>query len=185
MMCISLPTSTLFELVGVMALIQPDVYHEYIVVENSNITALVNDVIIGTSSYGAYTFNLKGITWTYLAKTQYSLLDLWDSVVAGYYKQGFNVQSWGKPYMTSVCPPNSKYPVLNVASLKIGTISWKGTQDHSKWGIPNTDKVVCYGDMNRMTSQEKRGGGALCISESTLYTIHQNIITGVNPCNTI
>ena len=47
-----------------------------------------------------------------------------------------------------------------------------------------TTKVVCYGDMNRMTSQEKRGGGGLCIAHDGLYAIHNAIITKVNPCGT-
>ena len=86
--------------------------------------------------------------------------------------------------MPSLCPPTDKYSTLNVANLKIGAASWTGTNDHSKWGIPVTTKVVCYGDMNRMTSQEKRGGGGLCIAHDGLYAIHNAIITKVNPCGT-
>lgn len=48
--------------------------------------------------------------------------------------------------------------------------SWLGTQDHSKWAISAPGAadppVVCVGDLNRMCSQEKRGGGTVCLYDS-------------------
>ena len=184
MMCVSLPTTLLFNVVGMMSLIQPIIYHSNIVIQNANVTNFLNDIPFKDISYGSYSFVVKGITWNYISKTALSGLDIWDIVVANYYKQGLSVQSWGRPYMPSLCPPVDPYPVLNVANLNIGTASWTGTNDHSKWAIPVSTKVVCYGDMNRMYSQEQRGGGTLCISHDKLYSIHSTMITKVNPCNT-
>lgn len=182
MMCISLPTSDIYNLVGMMSIIQAQIYYSNIVVPNTNITSFLNEVILNDMSTGKYEFSIQGTTWTYLSKSQFSGLDLWDNVVAYNYQQGLNVQSWGRPYMPSLCPPNIKYPVLNISGLSIGNLTWKGTQDHSKWGIPFTTNVVCYGDMNRMTSQRTRGGGALCINNPILFNLHNAIITKVDPC---
>jgi len=62
---------------------------------------------------------------------------------------------------------------------------WSYTKDHAKWAIseeiiergktnnetdiPTHISWVCIADMNRMTSQEKRGGGAICFHEPLLW----------------
>lgn len=42
-------------------------------------------------------------------------------------------------------------------------IAWLETQDHSKWAYAAQNNHVCFGDMNRMASQWKRGGAFYCI----------------------
>ena len=49
---------------------------------------------------------------------------------------------------------------------------WKHTVDHSKWCVgANAAKghVACIGDINRMSSQAKRGGGAVCSLSDTTF----------------
>jgi deoxyribonuclease II len=70
---------------------------------------------------------------------------------------------------------------------------WSYTRDHAKWAISEEDQDrgveivqtrggkalankpgtvsdwICVADMNRMTSQEKRGGGAICFHEPLLW----------------
>ena len=132
MMCVSVTDTQLFNIAGIMSIIQPIVYHKVLLVQNSNITLVVNDVILNKLNTGSYSFNSNGITWNYLSKSSYSNSDFWDTTVAYYYQQGLSVQSWGRPYMPSLCPPTDKYSTLNVANLKIGAASWTGTNDHSK-----------------------------------------------------
>ena len=68
---------------------------------------------------------------------------------------------------------------------KLADYHWPYTKDHAKWAISEVPgdrgkKVdsstlatqlswVCIADMNRMTSQEKRGGGAICFHEPMLW----------------
>jgi len=47
---------------------------------------------------------------------------------------------------------------------------WPETKDHAKWGIGVEKDWVCVGDINRMVSQEKRGGGAIAFQEEALWT---------------
>ena len=51
--------------------------------------------------------------------------------------------------------------------MQVGDIIWNETDDHSKWAIAGDD-YACFGDMNRMQSQWKRGGSFYCIVDKTL-----------------
>ncbi|OMJ75885.1 hypothetical protein SteCoe_24861 [Stentor coeruleus] len=184
MICITLTNTQLFNLAGVMSLIQPSVYYKNILIENANITNIINNVLPNFGPSGSYDFTLGGFSLTYIAKNQFAGIQLWDDVVSKYFKQDIEVESWGRPYILSVCPPNNIYHILNIAGLQIQNIAWIKTQDHSKWGILMAMKTICYGDMNRMTSQASRGGGALCLELDWLFTLHNDIITDVDPCGT-
>jgi deoxyribonuclease II len=47
---------------------------------------------------------------------------------------------------------------------------WPETSDHAKWGIGEEADWVCVGDINRMVSQEKRGGGTIAFQEQALWS---------------
>lgn len=47
---------------------------------------------------------------------------------------------------------------------------WPETKDHAKWGIGVEADWVCVGDINRMISQQKRGGGTIAFQEEALWT---------------
>ena len=47
--------------------------------------------------------------------------------------------------------------------------TWPETHDHAKWGITVDSDWVCVGDINRMVSQEKRGGGTIAFQDQTLW----------------
>src|SRR5260370_30059536 len=46
---------------------------------------------------------------------------------------------------------------------------WPETHDHAKWGITTDSDWICVGDINRMISQEKRGGGTIAFQNQTLW----------------
>ena len=56
------------------------------------------------------------------------------------------------------------------------------TRDHCKWGISCTGSTVCVGDINRMTSQKKRGGGTACIENPSLWKAIHALINSTDPC---
>jgi hypothetical protein len=47
---------------------------------------------------------------------------------------------------------------------EINHVCWKNTQDHSKWAIYDNE-YFAFGDLNRMTTQYKRGGGMFLCKE--------------------
>ncbi len=57
-------------------------------------------------------------------------------------------------------------------------------QDHSKWAISETGtaNAVCIGDLNRMESQERRGGGTVCMTIATMHHAFTNIVAKSDSC---
>ncbi|UTW05012.1 deoxyribonuclease II family protein [Amphritea atlantica] len=56
---------------------------------------------------------------------------------------------------------------------------WHYTKDHAKWAVALKNDTcslpwVCIADLNRMVSQEKRGGGSLCFQDSRLWQALKN-----------
>jgi deoxyribonuclease-2 len=47
--------------------------------------------------------------------------------------------------------------------------AWPETHDHAKWGITLHEPWICVGDINRMISQRKRGGGTIAFQNRTLW----------------
>ena len=62
--------------------------------------------------------------------------------------------------------------------------AWKYTVDHSKWAISTTKDQphVCVGDLNRVHSQQKRGGGVICQTNLDLWNIFSRSISSFEPC---
>jgi len=79
--------------------------------------------------------DIKIITKNHQLKTS----DLIDSGVAPTIKCSILAETWGRPAQDSYCP-KSVYFVENTESVKIGSVSWTNTQDHSKWLICNDPK---------------------------------------------
>jgi len=129
-----------------------------------------------------YSLTVGGLPFTYLARSSKANLDFWEQLVSPNYKDGFYVQSWGRPYMEGYCPPSWTYTNLNIANLTLAKWYWEGYNDHSKWGIGVTTNTVCYADINRMYTQKYRGGGGLCVVSADLYKVHKAIATNEDPC---
>lgn len=105
-----------------------------------------------------------------------------------------NVETWrdgAGGRMSSICGSSSKavkdqkYDVYMISGVTVDGVSWEGTADHSKWGTTTAESgktVSCVGDINRMCSQEKRGGGAMCSADIALWTAFNSVISGVEGC---
>lgn len=61
-------------------------------------------------------------------------------------------------------------------------IFWNLKQDHSKWTICDKKKVVCIGDLNRMTSQRNRGGNFFCWENDDMWTGFYKLISQIGVC---
>jgi deoxyribonuclease-2 len=106
--------------------------------------------------------------------------DLWDHFIAPTLKTNMIVETWMRPRMDSDC--SDDYTVVNAKDLKLGSTSYRETQDHSKWGVATEDSWICIGDINRMTSQRKRGGGAACQQNSALADAIRGIVVDHDEC---
>lgn len=94
--------------------------------------------------------------------------------------------------MPNVCTPEVQYSVQNVEFMKFGNDQFKETKDHSKvylfyntnkqWGLSQSKDYVCIGDINRMTSQRKRGGGTGCFNDASIKSQFYGVVDSYDHC---
>ena len=117
--------------------------------------------------------SLDGKEYLQFAKSGKWGMDLWDDLVAPQLQSPMNVETWRNGAggrMSSICGSGPKavkkeaYDIYMIAEVTVDGVSWQGTEDHSKWGSTTAQSgktVSCVGDINRMCSQEERGGNQL------------------------
>jgi deoxyribonuclease-2 len=126
------------------------------------------------------TFTSKaGKKFRSIAKSRLWGQDLWSDEVGDDLGVNLDVESWRRGTIPSTEDSNKKDDVVDVVDIDLGKVkfpyAWPETKDHAKWaqsietpGKPAAD-WVCIADINRQTSQSKRGGGAICFQHPTLW----------------
>jgi len=110
-------------------------------------------------------------------------VDIWASCISPYFSSNVSVESWihgitDGPY----CPPTYEYDTLDIQSLQFPEgQSFTEYDDHSKWGILQSP-LVCFGDLNRVTSQMTRAGIVYCWKDSVLWEQLNELIVSTNSC---
>ena len=120
--------------------------------------------------------------------------DLYEEFVAPTLQQNMFVETW-RSEAGNLSPPRCKaqIKVHNINGVKIAFAngakpadsgSWSYIKDGSKWGVSDAEDkpFVCIGDVNRMASQDKRGGGAVCFSNRNVWKRFSEVIDGSDPC---
>lgn len=116
--------------------------------------------------------------------------DFYSSLLDQELRTGLYAQTWRRgsgEALESFCP-RSNFHVNNISNMKIVSggdkLEWSYLRDHAKWAISQNEDagLVCIGDMNRMGSQFKRGGGAICLKCPTCWSIFSNTIHDIEPC---
>ena len=103
-------------------------------------------------------------------------------------KVGFKWETWRRGgVLPTVCAGSGNpFDSINVLGMRIGDTAFKYTQDHAKLGVStsNSDNggYVCVGDINRMESQRKRGGGTVCFVTKALWKALSDSITSEEDC---
>lgn len=104
--------------------------------------------------------------------------DFWLDLVSPTLNCDLVVETWRRGAVTPLKDNRSSEFDEDVLSLNFKTTAisyqWSYTHDHAKWAVALNNDVnsapwVCVADINRMVSQEKRGGGALCFQEPGLW----------------
>ena len=153
-------------------------------------TDVDSDVLVWNST--------AGTTYYQPAKSKNWDKDLWDDLIAPYFETPLNVETWLKGNggrQSSICnnsdvPPGTHtkeqpYSVYQVSVVNMPNgDSWTVLQDHSKYGfsVQSSSLVTCVGDINRMCSQERRGGGALCFEDEGVHSAFQDVAYDVEAC---
>lgn len=105
--------------------------------------------------------------------------DLWAECIGTYYQTNLRVESW--IHGNAIGPTCSPYDTVDIQTISFIQNTFSEYHDHSKWAI-GSSPIVCFGDINRMTSQYERGGGAFCWNDSDLWNILSTSIKDSNQC---
>jgi len=121
---------------------------------------------------------------TVFTSTRYVDNHLFEDIVQHSLNTSMVVESWGRPYMPNVCDRTVKTMNIRTVKIKDG-VQWSTTQDHSKWGvsIENGKPWTCISDMNRMASQAKRGGLAICLKNVKMQQAFRAIVSTFDDCS--
>lgn len=107
--------------------------------------------------------------------------DFWNQLVGPALGVNMDVETWIRGAIPSEQDSDApgainllgKTEVFDINTIDFTPIGapwkWPETKDHAKWGIGVDADWVCVGDINRMISQEKRGGGAVAFQEQGLW----------------
>ena len=108
------------------------------------------------------------------------------------------VETWpnGPGKLNSSC--QRTYHILNIDSIDFKTnldTSFTTRHDHSKWavsadmknlsnqsGLRDKLKYVCIGDINRMATQYKRGGGTVCFRNQHVWRAFRDLVSSFEAC---
>ena len=156
-----------------------------------NIMHVLNGDWITKAGTMVNSLDVGGLTMTALSKNKEWNDALWGDLVAPYFQQNLIVQSWIRGYAEGAyCTPTHQYDVVDTQEMQMpgdggGVQEWSEGADHSKWCVSSDSdtRLVCIGDINRMTSQFKRGGGAICFEESTMHDQLTSVIESSQSCS--
>lgn len=137
--------------------------------------------------------SLEGTVFRSFYKSPGENVDLYAGIVAPAVHSSLLVETWrrnpGTPLESECSLPKEK--VENVAQINVSFVNSEKTgvfeysNDHSKWAISSqasSTKLVCIGDINRMESQFKRGGGTTCLAIPTVWKAFQSFVGEVEAC---
>ena len=107
----------------------------------------------------------------HVAKPPKYEIDIYSEYLVDKTKANWKVESWIRSRTYPIVPY-----VTDIKECKFNTISYAENQDHSKWAVSNKE-FYWIGDLNRMTTQMKRGGGGFICKDKKLNKALQKIIT--------
>lgn len=165
--CLSLTASTIDSISYSWLLTVPNVYDfslsNGIKTTFKNITALTENKISKASICSFFSIKTIGNqTLTIFSKSTQWNNDLWSVCVAPALKKDLLVESWIRG--SAIGPScSSSFTVTDVLEVDFNSnMTWSEIDDHSKWATSIDGIYSCFGDINRMTTQYVRGGGAFC-----------------------
>lgn len=167
--CLSLDGATANDLALALQLQVPFIYEskttDAVKEKYSNWYALVQGTISKEPICTNQTIqSIGGNTYTYFSKSTQWGEGLWTDCVSQVLATDLYVESWIRG--SSIGPACTKaYHVTDVKEVhfvNIPNFTWSSFDDHSKWATSPDGMWTCFGDINRMTTQFERGGGAIC-----------------------
>uniref|UniRef100_A0A6A7G6G8 Plancitoxin-1-like n=1 Tax=Hirondellea gigas TaxID=1518452 RepID=A0A6A7G6G8_9CRUS len=140
-----------------------------------------------------------GMKVTNFAKSYIWNQSLYSALISKHLNTNLRVQTWQNGAggrMISYCQPEYENFVENIVQISLGQdldgneFLYNSTQDHSKWAISVDSEDsesqsigwVCIGDVNRMESQFKRGGGSTCVYHEEIWKAFSQLPFQIEHC---
>lgn len=131
-----------------------------------NVNAKGNASVLSLKTRGGMDFKV-------IAKNRAWNQDFWNGLVGPSLGQDMDVETWIRGPIPPVPDTDGIHKTYDIKYVNLGFlgihIAWPETYDHAKWGISTHSNWVCVGDINRMISQRKRGGGAIAFQNEILW----------------
>jgi deoxyribonuclease-2 len=144
----------------------------YVLTQTLNPSAAGASDVLDCKTRGGLAFKViaKNRNWGKLGgKAQ----DFWNDLVGPTLKSDIDVESWIRGDIPSTLDNDGIHKTFDVKFIDFSPLgvpwTWPETDDHAKWGITVDSDWVCVGDINRMISQEKRGGGTIAFQDEKLW----------------
>jgi deoxyribonuclease-2 len=114
-----------------------------------------------------------GLAFKVIAKNRQWGKDFWNDLVGPTLKADMDVETWIRGKIPPTLDSDGIHKTFDVKYIDLSPLgvpwTWPETHDHAKWGITVDSDWVCVGDINRMVSQEKRGGGTIALQDAKLW----------------
>ncbi len=138
----------------------------YLLTQTLNPNAAADANVIQCKSRG-------GLAFQVIAKNRKWNKDFWNDLVGPTLKADMDVETWIRGKIPPVLDNDGIHKTFDVKYIDLSPLgvpwTWPETHDHAKWGITVDSDWVCVGDINRMVSQEKRGGGTIAFQDQKLW----------------
>jgi hypothetical protein len=112
---------------------------------------------------------------THIAKSPKHQIDIYSQSIVIQFPHLWKVQTWVRGNIIESEIPISFRRVRDIKKIKYKDISYKESQDNSKWAVSDST-FYCVGDLNRMTCQYNRGGGAFIFDNKDLSHSFRDLI---------
>jgi deoxyribonuclease II len=127
-----------------------------------------------TDPPGVVEFSSKGGQhFRSIAKNRHWGKDFWNDLVGPTLKADLSVETWRRGTLAGTKDSDKVHDVTDILYIDLEPLGvdyeWHYTQDHAKWAVSQEPDWVCVADINRDTSQEKRGGGTIAFQNRLLW----------------
>ena len=150
----------------------------YLLTQTLNPNVAADSDVLDYSSRGGMAFKV-------IAKNKKWNKDFWNDLVGPSLGVDMNVETWIRGKIPPILDSDGLHKTYDVKFIDLSPLgtpwNWPETHDHAKWGLGIEADWICVGDINRMVSQEKRGGGTIAFQEPTLWAALSKIDRVVPP----
>jgi deoxyribonuclease-2 len=118
--------------------------------------------------------SIGGMPFKVIANNREWNKDFWNELVGIVLEDDLDVETWIRGPIPPIADSDGIHKTFDIKYINLGFMgahwAWPETNDHAKWGVTLHDPWICVGDINRMISQRKRGGGTIAFKNQTLWS---------------